>query len=103
MAARKSGPKKTPQKKRVTFRFEDGQAQEVAVAGSFSEWDKKPVELKRDGNGNWKATLLLPPGRYEYRFLVDGQWRDDPNCSERVSNSFGTANCVIDVPGQAAG
>jgi len=40
---------------------------------------------------------LLTPGRYEYRFLVDGQWRNDPECAECVANPFGSENCVIHV------
>jgi len=29
-------------------------------------------------NGEWKATAALGEGQHEYRYLVDGQWRDDP-------------------------
>jgi len=42
------------------------------------------------------------PGRYEYRFVVDGQWRDDPACTERVPNGFGSENCVLRVPVDSA-
>ncbi len=51
--------------------------------------------LKRNRHGVWQATLLLPTGRYEYRFLVDGRWQDDPTCPERVVSGFGTENCVF--------
>lgn len=99
-APRKTAAKKAPQRRRITFWLEDGHAHKVAVAGSFSNWDEEPIPLQRTDNGSWKATVLLPPGRYEYRFLVDGQWRDDPRCDERVANSFGSANCVLNVPGE---
>ena len=47
--------------------------------------------------GAWKATLWLPAGRYEYRFVADGQWISDPSAREWVKNTFGTANSVVVV------
>ena len=72
-------------------------ARSVVVTGTFCGWATEGHSLKRDGSGAWKATLLLHPGRYEYRFLVDGAWEDDPTCTERVPNPFGTENCVLQV------
>jgi hypothetical protein len=46
-------------------------------------------------DGKWAKELALPPGRYEYRFVVDGQWVDDPAATELIPNSFGTANAVL--------
>jgi hypothetical protein len=48
-------------------------------------------------DGKWAKELALPPGRYEYRFVVDGQWVDDPAATELIPNSFGTANAVLVV------
>ncbi|MXW77650.1 MAG: hypothetical protein F4Z57_01385, partial [Gemmatimonadetes bacterium] len=39
--------------------------------------------------------VTLPLGKHEYRFVVDGEWRDDPQCEERRPNSFGTTNCIL--------
>jgi hypothetical protein len=39
----------------------------------------------------------LEPGTYHYRFLVDGQWRDDPECTLRVDNPYGSNNAVRQV------
>jgi 1,4-alpha-glucan branching enzyme len=50
--------------------------------------------MKKDKKGIWKATLALEPGRYEYRFIVDGNWENDPSCSSCVDNEFGGRNCV---------
>jgi 1,4-alpha-glucan branching enzyme len=72
-------------------------AQAVAVTGDFCDWAADGRPLRRGDNGTWTTTLLLPPGRYEYRFLVDGQWADDPGCPDRVPNPFGTENCVLQV------
>jgi hypothetical protein len=67
------------------------------LAGDFTGWEQAPVGLKKDKGGVWKKTLALPPGRYEYRLLVDGQWRDDPQCINRRPNQFGGQNCVCVV------
>jgi hypothetical protein len=51
--------------------------------------------MTRDPVGRWKATASLPPGRYEYRFVVDGQWISDPSAKEFVGNSFGSTNSIL--------
>ena len=86
--------KSTNSKKKVTFSIVAPDAKVVALAGSFTNWNQAPVELKREKNGVWKKTLTLDPGSYEYRLLVDGQWQDDPQCEQRVANPFGTQNCL---------
>lgn len=81
-------------KQPVTFRFHAPQAGVVQLAGDFTHWETAPVQLKREDNGIWSTTVKLPPGRYEYRLLVDGQWQNDPQCQELQPNQFGTVNCI---------
>lgn len=50
--------------------------------------------MKKNKKGTWKATLFLEPGRYEYRFVADGNRENDPSCSCWVANEFGSRNCV---------
>jgi hypothetical protein len=39
-----------------------------------------------------------PPRReYQYRLVVDGEWRDHAEAPRRVSNPYGTENCVLTV------
>lgn len=73
------------------------QAQQAVVAGSFNNWDLKKTPMTKDLGAGWKATLTLPPGRYEYRFVVDGQWITDPNARETVKNPYGGTNSVLVV------
>ena len=61
------------------------------------DWQADCCRMQRASGGTWKGSVLLAPGRYEYRFIVDGQWRDDPNCVQRVPNAFGGSNCVVEV------
>ena len=44
--------------------------------------------------GGWEMRLQLEPGRYEYKFIVDGQWMEDPTAAENVTNWYGTLNSV---------
>jgi len=104
MADRKTTAKeRAPSRKRITFSLRVPEAQSVEVVGSFCNWQPKSHILKKEADGIWKKTILLLPGSYEYRFLVDGDWRDDPECAERVGNSFGSANCVLHVSDGKAG
>jgi hypothetical protein len=42
-------------------------------------------------------TLIIPPGRDEYKFLVDGQWKEDPKNNKTCPNCFGMQNSVLDL------
>jgi 1,4-alpha-glucan branching enzyme len=86
-----------PQTRHHTVTLHAPGAKTVAVTGSFCNWSSEGQPLKHDGHGTWKATLALPPGRYEYRLLVDGRWQDDAECRQRVPNPFGTENCVFEL------
>jgi 1,4-alpha-glucan branching enzyme len=84
-------------KQKITFSYKAPSAKSVALAGDFTGWNQAPLMLKKDKDGVWKKTISLPPGRYEYRLLVDGEWRDDPQCPVRQPNQFGSENCVCTV------
>ena len=86
-----------PKEKKETFSYLAPEAQSVMLAGDFTGWEQNPVPLKKQKSGTWKTTISLESGTHEYRFLVDGQWRDDPGCSMRVKNPFGVENCVRTV------
>jgi 1,4-alpha-glucan branching enzyme len=92
-------PKEKTVKQKVTFSCCAPEAESVQVAGDFTGWQQAPVGLKKNKGGLWKKTVSLPPGRYEYRLIVDGQWRDDPECKTRQPNKFGGENCVCVVDG----
>jgi 1,4-alpha-glucan branching enzyme len=86
-------------KQKVTFSYSAPTAQEVLLAGDFTGWAQAPLALKKQKGGLWKRTISLPPGSYEYRLLVDGEWRDDPQCPNHRPNQFGGENCVCIVNG----
>jgi 1,4-alpha-glucan branching enzyme len=50
--------------------------------------------MKKSRKGVWKAQVPLEPGTYHYRFLVDGQWSDDPQCPLRSPNPYGSQDDI---------
>ncbi len=92
-------PAKKTSKLKETFQLEAPAAAAVLLAGDFTDWESQPIQMKRDRSGVWKTTVPLAPGAYQYRFMVDGQWADDPQASAHAGNPFGSANCVRNVAG----
>jgi hypothetical protein len=44
------------------------------IAGDFNQWNPSSRPLQQDTKGTWKISLDLKPGKFEYRFLLDGEW-----------------------------
>jgi 1,4-alpha-glucan branching enzyme len=82
---------------KVTFVFLEPNAKRVAVCGAFNGWAANAAPMTRRPDGLWETTLALAPGRYEYKFLVDGIWIPDPAARENVWNYHGTLNSVVEV------
>jgi 1,4-alpha-glucan branching enzyme len=95
--ARQSQRKTTNGRKRVTFSYENRDACEVVLMGDFNSWSPYKHLMKNDGDGVWRKTVVVPRGRYEYKFLVDGHWHNDPENGQTVPNFFGTQNNLIRV------
>jgi 1,4-alpha-glucan branching enzyme len=53
--------------------------------------------MRRDSSGYWETTVDLAPGRYQYKFVVDGEWIPDPLAREHAWNHHGTLNSVLEV------
>src|SRR5207245_1605330 len=83
--------------RKVEFFLEAPAARSVKLAGDFTHWEKSPVEMMHSQDGVWFTVVPLEPGQYAYRFIVDGQWRDDPSSTQHVINAFGTENALINV------
>jgi 1,4-alpha-glucan branching enzyme len=83
-------------KKRIAFRLSAEKGAAVYVAGSFNEWNPKKNKLKFK-DGCYSVNIMLEPGKHEYKFVVDGTWCVDPECSEWAPNGLGSLNSVINV------
>ncbi len=71
-------------------------AEKVILSGSFNSWDEHFLEMDRVDDG-WELRADLPPGYYEYKFIVDGQWMHDPANPKKVRNEHHTFNSVLEV------
>ena len=78
----------------VAFQLYAPQAQSVSLTGSFAAW-QAPHVLRRGADGSWSIILDLPPGRYEYAYLVDGRWMLNPSAPILADGLGGRNNIVI--------
>ncbi len=85
----------------IVVHFRDSEASDVRIAGDFNDWvpDKGVRSLiESDGSSRiWTKVLQLPPGTYQYRYVVDGEWREDPDNPAVVTSSVGARNSVMVV------
>ena len=88
-----------PKKRRITFTLKAPEAEEDILMGDFNHWDFKKHPMKKDHLGMWKKDVVVLPGKYEYKFLVDGRWQIDPKNKNICPNCFGTLNNVIEIKG----
>lgn len=75
----------------VQFRIEAADADNVALAGSFTDWEPK-YSLQQATPGVWTVMVPLEPGVHDYTFVIDGErWVVDP-VAPQVTDSFGGSN-----------
>ena len=86
--------KHTKNSKPHTFSFSAPDAMSVLLVGDFTHWQQEPISMHKNPNGIWSADVQLSPGKHTYRFIVDSEWRDDPECTLRVPNPYGTQDNV---------
>lgn len=75
-------------------------AASVQLTGDFVEWSRAGIALEDPrGTGVWTADVALPPGVYQYTFVVNGtEWVPDPRAVSQVDDGFGQVNSVLIVP-----
>lgn len=83
----------------MRFVYVDREAESVAVAGDFSDWE--PITLTRqniNGDVAWTGIIPLERGQHRYMFLKDGeQWATDPLAGRYIDDGFGNKNAVINL------
>ena len=81
----------------VTFKLKgEPDAHVVALAGSFNNWRQSELLFSKEGN-EWICRVDLQPGRYTYKFVVDGNWIVDPENPEKEHDRNGYVNSVLIV------
>jgi chromosome partitioning protein len=91
---RPSAPAATPDG--VLFTFEALDAERVHLAGDFNDWALDGNEMEPT-DGLWTKVVKLPPGRYRYRYVVDGQWRSDPLNAVIEPSTYGGHDSILVV------
>lgn len=75
-------------------------ANSVTVAGTFNNWDPKANPMEEKEQGTWETEIKVPPGRHEYKFVVNGtQWLTDPDNPNKTPDPYGGFNSVVIVAG----
>jgi hypothetical protein len=82
----------------VTFTIDNPEASEISLIGEFNNWSPESAPMKLTGSGMWSVTVLLPPGTYSYKFLVDRRQKlPDPAATGTEPDGFGGTNSVKKV------
>ncbi len=71
---------------------------EVFLAGEFNGWSTTATPMRRRPNGDWITDLKLLPGKYQYKFVVNGEWFQDPANPDSVPDGWNGNNSVMTVP-----
>jgi hypothetical protein len=88
-----------PKTAKTVFTVKAHAAKQVQVCGDFNGWQPEAAPMTQRADGTWETSLTLRPGRYQYKFVVDGNWIHDPNAKMNVPNAHLSLNSVIDVQG----
>jgi cyclomaltodextrinase len=86
--------------KEVTFRYKPDRSgvQNVFLAGTFNDWSTTKTPMTdANGDGVYEVILLLPVGKYQYKFVADGAWITDASAKEFADDGYGGKNSVIVV------
>lgn len=84
----------------VIFNYYDADASKVYVVGDFNNWTPSVDQMvDKNGDGHWTLFYPLTPGRYQYKFVIDGAyWIPDPRNPHTVSDGFDGGNSVLIFP-----
>jgi hypothetical protein len=79
------------------FVYTSQEADSVAVAGDFSNWEPVPLSPRRvNGQTVWTGLVPVPRGEHEYQFVIDGtKWVTDPLAPVQREDGFGARNAVL--------
>jgi AMP-activated protein kinase-like protein len=95
----KPGPNVTPEG--VVFNFKaDGKDRKIYLAGNFNNWNPSDAQYlmkDEDGDGMYSITVKLAPGTYQYKYVIEGKWTQDPYGPGEAPDGFGGRNSQFDV------
>jgi 1,4-alpha-glucan branching enzyme len=80
------------------FKFESASARSVSLVGDFNNWNPYLTVLSNTGAADFFVKVRLKPGIHSYCFVVDDEWKADPNNLNQYSDRTGTIINIIYVP-----
>ncbi len=80
----------------VMFTVDAPDAARVQLAGDFNDWVLDGNDMNPVGRV-WKKVVKLQPGRYRYRYIVDGVWQRDPLNPAVEPSPYGGHNSILVV------
>ncbi len=86
-----------PKFNEVTLTVKAPDARDVYLAGEFNNWKLDENSRMEQANGSWIKRLNLNSGKYRYRFVIDGNWVEDPANPLTQLNSYGTLDSLLEV------
>ena len=81
----------------VVFLYTDNGENSVFLVGSMNGWDVKSTPMNLNKSGFWSVTLKLDAGKYQYKFIVDGEWKIDESNLDVEDDGYGGFNSVIEI------
>ena len=81
-------------KHKVQFKFYAPKASEVYLTGDFNKWNPVKKKMKKNEKGEWATRVILAEGEHQYKYVVDGEYQNDPGAARYVNNGVGTLNSV---------
>ena len=86
-----------PKLTEITLTVKAPEAKEVYLAGEFNNWKLDENSRMEQNNGNWSKRISLNNGKYRYRFVIDGNWSEDPNNPLKQVNPYGTMDSLLNI------
>lgn len=87
-----------PANREIAFSVEAPNAKDIYLVGDFNHWKiNDDSRVMRSPDGRWEKRIVLPQGRYKYKFVIDGEWVLDSRNLEREQNAFGTLDSIIKI------
>ncbi|MBI4707770.1 MAG: AAA family ATPase [Candidatus Omnitrophica bacterium] len=88
---------KLPKLNEIFFTVSAPGAKEVFLVGDFNNWSTDTKNRMEAENGTWRKKVNLIPGKYHYRFVIDGKWTEDSGNPAKEVNPYGTMDSLIEV------
>lgn len=90
-------PSPFPGHVRVTFELPSCLwADRIYLIGDFNQWDERSTPMRQERDGVWRARVDLPAGnRYQFRYMIDGQWKTDYHADGFAQGHYGADNSVV--------